>query len=214
MSHVELLIFDLDGTLIDSKRDIATSVNLTFRDMGLPEKPNELIYSFVGNGVRQLMIDAVGVNDPNLIDQTLQCFETHYLKHLLDETCLFPGVKEVLDHFQDKKIALVTNKPVTYTDKIAEGLHFLEIFDLIVAAKPSLQLKPHPEMLLTTLETLDIDPRKAVMIGDSLNDIHAAQAAGVLSCGVAYGFGDAEELKIANPDFLIDSSEELIGIFS
>lgn len=214
MPHIELLIFDLDGTLIDSKRDIASAVNLTFRDMGLSEKPNELIYSFVGNGVRQLMIDAVGGEDPDLIDQTLECFETHYLEHLLDETCLFPGVKEVLDHFKDKKMAMVTNKPVAYTDKIAEGLNFLEIFDLILAAKPGMRLKPHPEMLLKTLDELDVDPTKTVMIGDSLNDIHAAQAAGVVSCAVSYGFGDAEALKTANPDFLIASSEELIDIFS
>ncbi len=214
MHHVELLIFDLDGTLIDSKKDIARSVNLTFRDLGLPEKPQELIYSYVGNGVRQLILDAVEGGDAKLVDEALERFEEHYLSHLLDETTLFPGIVEVLKHFEHKKIAVVTNKPTHYTDKIIAGLHLFESFDCIIGAGPILQLKPHPEMLLKTLEKLDVDAGKTVMIGDSLNDIHAAKAAGTLSCGVAYGFGSAEELRSADPDFLIESSHELMTLFS
>ncbi|MFQ5588388.1 MAG: HAD family hydrolase [Nitrospiria bacterium] len=214
MPHIELLIFDLDGTLIDSKKDIARSVNLTFRDVGLPEKPYEVIYGYVGNGVRQLMTDAVEANDPALIDEVLACFEQHYLSHLLDETRLFPGIAEVLSHFEHKKIALVTNKPTHYTDKIIEGLQLSETFDLIIGAGPDIQLKPHPDMLLKTLDTLQTDAQKTVMIGDSLNDIHAAKAAGTISCSVGYGFGCAEELQSADPDFSINSSQELMTLFS
>jgi len=213
MRDVELLIFDLDGTLIDSKQDIANSVNLTFKEVGLPELSHELIYTYVGNGVRQLMIDAVGSNDAELIDRTLACFERHYLDHLLDETALFPGIAEVLAHFEDKKIALATNKPRHYTEKIMAGLKLNAQFDIVIGASPEIQLKPHPEMLLKTLEALDIAPSDAVMIGDSLNDFNAAKAAGVPACGVGYGFGDAQTLKSAYPDFFIDQSDELMTLF-
>ena len=213
MYQIELLIFDLDGTLIDSKRDIANSVNLTFREIGLPEKPHELIYDYVGNGVRQLIIDAVGSDDHALIDRTLACFEQHYLSHLLDETRLFPGITDVLEHFENKKIALATNKPAHYTEKIMSGLNLNAHFDIVIGASPDIRLKPHPEMLLKTLEILEVAPSDAVMIGDSLNDFHAAKAAGVPACGVAYGFGDAQILRSENPDFFIDQSDELMTLF-
>lgn len=213
MRHIELLIFDLDGTLIDSKRDIANAINLTFREVGLPEKTHALIYSYVGNGVRQLMIDTVGSDDCKLIDHTLACFEQHYLNHLLDETCLFPGIAEVLQHFKDKKIALATNKPAHYTEKIMAGLNLNKHFDFVIAANPDVQLKPHPAMLLKTLDVLNIAPANAIMIGDSLNDFHAAKSAGIPACGVGYGFGDAETLKSESPDFFIDQSDELMALF-
>lgn len=213
MNNIKLLIFDLDGTLIDSKKDIADSVNLTFRDVGLPQKPREVIYDYVGNGVRQLISDAVASDDPSLIDHALQIFEVHYLDHLLDETRLFPGMDEVLDHYADKKLALVTNKPVNYTHKIIEGLKLDQHFDFILAAQDSIRLKPQPDMLLKTLDVLQIAPSEAVMIGDSLNDIDAARAAKVPSCGVSYGFGDLNTLQSAQPDYFAESCDDLLTLF-
>ncbi|MFQ5729641.1 MAG: HAD family hydrolase, partial [Waddliaceae bacterium] len=154
MNAVELLIFDLDGTLIDSKKDIANSVNMTFRDVGLPEKPHGEIYGYVGNGVRQLIRDAVASEDNNLIERSLQIFETHYLTHLLDETRLYPGIEAVFRHYGEKKMALVTNKPTKYTTKIIEGLNVDGLFDIVIGGRSDIQLKPHPEMILRTLEVL------------------------------------------------------------
>ncbi|MFQ5597914.1 MAG: HAD family hydrolase [Nitrospiria bacterium] len=214
MTSVKLLIFDLDGTLIDSKRDIAKSVNKTFRDIGLPEKPQEVIYGFVGNGVRQLIVDAVASEDPQLINRSLKIFEQHYLAHLLDETRLFPGIASVLYHYESKKKALVTNKPAKYTDKIIMGLGVKTLFDSVIAGDPTIELKPHPEMILKTLEAVKTEPSDAVMIGDSLNDIHAARSAGVRICGVGYGFGDTEVLKSAGLDYFVETGQDLITLFS
>lgn len=209
-----LLIFDLDGTLIDSKRDIAKSVNLTFRDLGLPEKPNETIYGYVGNGVRKLILDAVGSTDVHLINRALEIFRGHYLEHLLDETRLYPGISEVLEHYRQKKKALVTNKPHVYAEKILEGLGADKAFDLILGSEPDTHLKPHPEMILKTLASLDTPTSDAVMIGDSLNDIYAARSAGVRSCAVAYGFGDVNDLRSEGPDFFVETGEALMTLFS
>ncbi len=214
MNTVKLLIFDLDGTLIDSKQDIANSVNLTFRDIGLPEKPHETIYGYVGNGVRQLILDAIASDDAQEVDHALQIFEAHYLSHLLDETRLFPGIEAVLHHYGGKKKALVTNKPEHYTTKIVQGLQVDKHFDVVLAASPAVRLKPHPEMILMTLETLGIRPEDAVMIGDSLNDIHAARSAGIRACGVGYGFGDAKTLKAEGLDYYAESGEALLSLFS
>lgn len=210
---MKLLIFDLDGTLIDSKRDIATSVNLTFRDVGLPEKPPETIYGYVGNGVRQLIIDSLETDDAAQIDHSLRIFREHYLNHLLDETTLFPGITSVLHYYRKIAKAVVTNKPEPYTTKIIEGLKIDKDFDLAISAETGIPLKPHPAMILKTLKRLDIAPSEAVMIGDSLNDIDAASAAGVRSCGVAYGFGTSDEIKSAHPDYFVETAEALIGLF-
>jgi phosphoglycolate phosphatase len=213
MNPVTLLIFDLDGTLIDSRKDIAAAVNLTFRDLSLPEKPVEVIYGYVGNGVRRLILDTVESADPLLIERSLQIFEGHYLKHLLDDTVLYPGMEEVLHHFGKKKKAIVTNKPLLYSVKIIEGLHARTHFDLILGAEPIVQLKPHPEMILRTLDYLKVEPADAVMIGDSLNDIQAARSAGIKSCGVGYGLGNIAELRTGNPDFFAETVGDLKRLF-
>lgn len=213
MSSAALLLFDLDGTLIDSKKDLAASVNLTFRDMGVPEKPPELIYGYVGNGVRRLIIDSVGNSDPVLIDLALQIFEGHYLKHLLDETRLYPGMEEALRNLRHKKKGVVTNKPLLYTTKIIEGLGAREHFDLILGSEPIVNLKPHPEMILRALDYFKTAPGDAVMIGDTLNDINAARAAKVPTCGVGFGMGNVEELRSAQPDFFAETVGDLKRLF-
>ncbi len=213
MRSVALLIFDLDGTLIDSKRDIATAVNLTFRDLGLPEKLPEVIYRYVGDGVRRLIRKAVESADPLLLEHSLSIFNGHYLQHLLDETRFYPGMEDLLCHFRSKKKALVTNKPLHYTEKIMEGLGARHHFDLVLGGEPVVNLKPHPEMILKTLEALAVSACDAVMIGDSVNDIQAARAAGIQVCAVGYGLGETEELQSADPDFFAEKVEDLKELF-
>src|SRR3989338_7074144 len=213
MNPVSLLIFDLDGTLIDSRKDIADSVNLTFRDLGLPEISPQVIYGYVGNGIRRLLLDTVKSADPDWADRALEIFEGHYLKHLLDETELYPGREETLQHSRHKKKAVVTNKPLLYTTKIMDGLNVRSHFDIILGAEPIVNLKPHPEMIFRALEYLDITPDEAVMIGDTLNDLTAARAAGVKSCAVGYGLGNVEELISASPDFFAETVDDLKRLF-
>ncbi len=208
-----LLIFDLDGTLIDSRKDIANAVNFTFHTLGLPQKDPELIYGYVGNGVRRLIIDSLDSDAPDLVSRALKIFERHYLIHLLNETTLYPGIRALMTRLKNKKKAIATNKPIHYTRPILEGLNIYHQFDSIQAAEMNAPLKPHPGMILTVLNDLQVPRDKTVMIGDSQNDIEAASAAGVLSCAVGYGLCDATELRLAHPDFFAETVEEIGQLF-
>jgi phosphoglycolate phosphatase len=211
---VHLLIFDLDGTLADTKDDLAFSVNLTLKEMNLPRKDPAVIYGYVGNGVKKLLQQAVGGDHHSEKFRTaLRLFRGHYLTHLLDRTRLYPGMDVVLDHFRDVKKAVVTNKLQEYTDRLLKGLGVMDRFDLVLGGAESLRLKPEPDMLHEVIEKLKVRPDRAVMIGDSANDVAAAHAAGIRACAVGYGLGDAEELHRSGPDWTIKRPEELITLF-
>ncbi|HUK55738.1 MAG TPA: HAD-IA family hydrolase [Nitrospiria bacterium] len=208
----ELLIFDLDGTLADTKDDIATSVNLTLKELGLPEEAPGVIYTYIGSGVRRLIQQAVGEAEGERFREAMRIFRGHYMTHLLDTTKLYPGIDGVLDHFRSKKMAVVTNKPQAYADPIAAGLKIRNRFDLILGGDNGLPLKPDPKMLLTVLEKLSADPKRTVMIGDGLHDIHASRAAGIAVCAVGYGLGDPDELRRAGPDFFCETVDDLMRV--
>lgn len=238
MFSVDLLIFDLDGTLCDTKDDIAQAVNLTLKDLGLPQKSESVIYGYVGGGVRQLLRQSLDSERPQSVSTAampenvmrsrenvetrdehdrftlaMKTFRRHYMDHLLDTTLAYPGMENVLDHFKLKKRALVTNKPQVYTDKILVGLKLAEQFDMILGSDNGFPLKPNPGMILHVLSQLKVDPGRCVMIGDGLPDVEAARLAGIKSCAVAYGLGDPQELKNAGPDFFCERPEELMCLF-
>jgi phosphoglycolate phosphatase len=213
MFAVDLLIFDLDGTLCDTKDDIALSVNLTLKELGLPEKPPEVIYGYVGSGVRKLLQQAVGAESEERFNSAMRIFRSHYLNHLLDTTKPYPGMETVLNLFKHKKKAVVTNKPQVYTDRILSGLCLTNYFDLIVGGDNGLVLKPEPHMLLFVLEKLQVQKSRCVMIGDGLHDIVAARAAGIGVCAVGYGLTSRRELQEEGPDFFCDRPEELTWLF-
>lgn len=206
---VSLLIFDLDGTLADTKDDIAMAVNLTLKDFGLPEKDSETIYGYVGDGVRRLLQRAFEGQPPGLYEQALKVFRGHYLAHLLDTTRFYPGVLDVLDHFRGKKKAIATNKPFEYTEKIIEGLGVKDRFDLILGGDSTLHLKPHPAIIQEVLRRLGVKADQALMVGDGVNDILAAREARVRSCAVGYGLGRVEDLLAAGPDLFCENIKEL-----
>ena len=210
---VELLIFDLDGTLADTKRDIALAVNLTLKDFQLSPKDPAVIYGYVGDGVRKLLQRAFEDRPDDLFEQALGVFRGHYMDHLLDTTRFYPGILEVLDHFEGKKKVVATNKPFEYTRRILEGLGVCDRFDLTLSADLSQHLKPHPGMLQTALDHFQIAQEQAVMIGDGVNDILAARAAGVKSCAVGYGMGRVEDLVALKPDFFCEEVYELSKLF-
>ena len=211
---VDLLLFDLDGTLADTKADLATAVNLTLRDFELPQHPPERIYTFVGDGVRTLLARAFESQGAKAFEDALVVFRAHYLDHLLDQTRLYPGVEKVLEHFSHKKKGVVTNKPIEYTLRLMDGLGARHRFDVILGSNPTVKLKPDPEMIERALEAVSVSADRAVMIGDNINDIHAARAAGVRSVAVGYGLGEPSALRAADPDHFCERIDEVMELFT
>ena len=207
---LELLLFDFDGTLIDSKVDIATSVNLTLQDLGLPKRTQEEIFGFVGDGVKRLLRLSVGEENLEQYEEALRIFRMHYLTHCLDTTSFYPGIEAVLQHFSPVHKAVVTNKSSEYTLRILEGLQATELFMAIESPEDSSELKPDPGMLFRALDKLGIPPDRAVMVGDSTNDVRAAKAANMKACAVGYGYGHREKVMALGPDFYCERPEDLI----
>lgn len=209
---VELLIFDLDGTLIESKWDIAASVNLTLAELGLPERPLEEIFGFVGDGVKKLLRLAVGEERRVSFEDALRVFRGHYLAHCLDQTRFYPGVEDALTHFTDKRKAVATNKSIEYTEVILNGLGSHH-FHFVVGGDNGFGLKPEPGMLLHIMERLKVPKDRTVLVGDSTNDINGGHNAGIRVCAVGYGMGNRQKMAACQPDWFIERPEELMEIF-
>jgi phosphoglycolate phosphatase len=211
-TSVDLLIFDLDGTLIESKWDIAHSVNFTLVELGLPERPIEEIFGFVGDGVKRLLRLAVGEGNQARFEEALQVFRGNYLEHCLDRTTFYPGIEPMLQHFSGKTKAIATNKSIEYTRVILNGLG-PQHFGYMVGGDNGFGLKPEPGMLLHVMEMLGASKERTVLIGDSTNDINGGHNAGIRVCAVGYGMGNREKMVACQPDWFIERPEELMELF-
>lgn len=209
---VDLLIFDLDGTLIESKWDIAHSVNYTLVELGLPERPIEEIFGFVGDGVKRLLRLAVGEGNQARFEDALKVFRGHYLEHCLDRTTFYPGIEPMLQHFAHKTKAIATNKSIEYTRVILNGLG-PQHFGYMVGGDNGFGLKPDPGMLLHIMETIGVPKERTVLIGDSTNDINGGHNAGIRVCAVGYGMGNRGKMAACQPDWFIERPEELMELF-
>ncbi|MGE0469505.1 MAG: hypothetical protein Nkreftii_000633 [Candidatus Nitrospira kreftii] len=209
---VDLLIFDLDGTLIESKWDIAHSVNFTLVELGLPERPIEEIFGFVGDGVKRLLRLAVGEGNQVRFEEALRVFRGHYLEHCLDRTTFYPGIELMLQYFAHKTKAIATNKSIEYTRVILNGLG-PKHFGYMVGGDNGFGLKPEPGMLLHIVDTLGVPKERTVLIGDSTNDINGGHNAGIRVCAVGYGMGNREKMAACQPDWFIEHPQQLMELF-
>jgi len=209
---VDLMIFDLDGTLIESKWDIAQSVNFTLVELGLPERPIEEIFGFVGDGVKRLLRLAVGEGNQTRFEEALKVFRGHYLEHCLDRTSFYPGIEPMLQHFSHKDKAIATNKSIEYTRVILNGLG-LQHFRYMVGGDNGFGLKPEPGMLLHIMEKTGASKERTVLVGDSTNDINGGHNAGIRVCAVGYGMGNRAKMEACQPDWFIEKPEQLMEIF-
>jgi phosphoglycolate phosphatase len=208
---MDLVIFDLDGTLIDSSRDLANSVNATRAHLGLAPIDHETVYSYVGNGAPVLIRKALGPDyTDDAVESALQYFLAYYREHMLDNTGLYTGVREVLDRFRDAGItmAVLTNKPVRFSQAIVDGLGLKDHFRRVYGGNSFEQKKPHPVGIERLMEEFGAARDKTVMVGDSSVDVQTARNARVTACGVTWGF-QPETFTGDPPDFLVDSPDQL-----
>jgi phosphoglycolate phosphatase len=210
---MDLFIFDLDGTLVDSRLDLANAVNATRGHMGMESLDNERVYTYVGNGAPVLIRRALGEQATEAeVQEGLEFFLEYYREHDLDYTVLYPGVKETLERLRaaGKRMAVLTNKPVRMSSAIVEGLGVGPYFFRVYGGNSFEFKKPHPIGVETLINEAGVTREATLMVGDSSVDVQTARNAGIACCGVTYGF-QPETLVDPAPEILIDRMEELVG---
>jgi phosphoglycolate phosphatase len=205
-----LFVFDLDGTLIDSAKDLAISMNATRQHLNLAPLDPQLIYSFVGNGAPTLVRRALGPDADEALNKTaLDFFLKYYREHALEHTRLYDGVRELIDELaKHHRLAVLTNKPVKISRDILSALGLEPLFQPVYGGDSFPTKKPDPLGLLTIVEETKTPLRDTWMVGDSGVDMQTARNAGVRSCGVTWGF-QPDTCKAENPDLLIDEPLQL-----
>jgi len=213
---LKAVLFDLDGTLIDSKRDIAASANSARQHYGFPPLPEDVIGTFVGLGIMVLLEKAIETKDPDRLTEAHGIFKEHYRIHCVDFTRPYPGTFELLETLRARhiKMAIVSNKPQEFTDLILKKLDLWDFFEVVMGPEATPNKKPHPEPLLTALKKMEAEISEAVMIGDSTVDIEAARSANMLVGVLTHGYGTRDILAAADPDWMVDSLNEFIDILS
>jgi len=216
---IKLLIFDLDGTLVDSRLDLIHSVNAMLRHCNRPELPGDVIASYVGDGAPVLVRRALG--DPKHgaeVKAALEYFLAYYRVHKLDHTHIFDGIKEMLKAVANgngvrRLMAVLSNKPVIPSRAIVEALGLAEYFVHVYGGNSFPTKKPDPHGVHSILRETKSHPEETLMIGDSSVDVITGRNAGLWTCGVTYGFAP-HTLNIAPPDVVVDSPRELAELFS
>jgi phosphoglycolate phosphatase len=211
-----LVVFDLDGTLVDSSRDLAAAANAALARLapGTPPLPQSVVRSFVGDGAAILVarcLTRAGLALP--VEEVVPVFLEAYRGCLLETTTLYPGVAEALDALRGRTLAVLTNKPGDMSRAILAGLRVAERFARIWGGGDVPGRKPDPAGLLRLLDELGVAASDAVLVGDSGIDVRTGRAAGVATVGVRYGF-DPASLEADTPDVLIDDLRRLPAVFA
>ncbi|MBI4642941.1 MAG: HAD-IA family hydrolase [Deltaproteobacteria bacterium] len=212
IQQIDLIVFDLDGTLADSLPDIASAANYACRRLGLPEHPAEAIKQMIGGWERQLVERFLGQGREGLLEEALRLYLDYYGRHLGDLTRLYPGVKETLPRLGGKKLAVLSNKRQSFSEQVLRVTGIFPFFAAIRGGVDELPLKPSPEPLLALIREVQGNSARTLMVGDKPGDVLAGKGAGTLTLGVTYGYGEPSAVAAAGPDFLVDHFAAIAGI--
>ena len=214
--RVKLVIFDLDGTLTDTGRDIADSVNELRRRRGLKLLPDHAVVAMVGQGVRNLLVHALPPAARRDLDTVIGEFRATYHRKCLDRTRLYPGVRKTLETIVAMRprirMAVVSNKPRLMSEKILRGLGVRRLMSAVLGGDDTPQRKPHPRPLLMLMRKLGALGGETLMVGDSRFDMEAGRRAGCRLCAATYGYGTRRETLRWRPDFVIASFSRLTAV--
>lgn len=209
------IIWDLDGTLLDTLQDLAEATNHALRTFGMPERTLDEIRRFVGNGVRTLMCRAIPEGDANpRFEECFAEFRRYYVAHCQDHTGLYPGIRETLDelHRRGIRMAVVSNKLQAGVTELHEAW-FPDTIEVAIGERPEMKRKPAPDMVFEALRLMGVQPQEAVYVGDSEVDVQTARNASLPCISVLWGFRDRETLIKAGAEHLIENPTEIIDFF-
>jgi phosphoglycolate phosphatase len=219
LKRPDMVLIDVDGTLVDSVPDLAYCVDAMMRELGLPERGETRVRQWVGNGVERLVQRALinqldGEPDGALFAEALPVFEALYRENTSKRSCLYPGVQEALDFLKTTgvRIGCVTNKASQFTLPLLKDLGVHDYFEIIICGDMLERKKPDPMPLLHAAEQLETSPAASLMIGDSMSDVKAARAAGFRIVCMSYGYNHGEDIRDYNPDAVVDSMAEIRDI--
>ena len=216
----ELVLLDLDGTLVDSIPDLAYSINKMLLQLSLEERNINSIRNWVGNGIdkllhRALTNDIDGEAETKLFNEAFEKFMPIYNENMCATSICYPGVREGLNYLKEKNIKLgcVTNKSGQFVGPILEKLGLMDDMSIVIAGDTLTKKKPDPLPLLHAATVFEKDPARSLMIGDSESDVKAARAAGFQIVCVSYGYNHGNDIRDTNPDAVVDSLAELPQLF-
>jgi phosphoglycolate phosphatase len=207
-----LIVYDLDGTLVDTAEDITRAVNYMLEHFNHPPLPRKAVLQYVGYGLHHLIKECLKINDPVAIERGIDRYAEYYTDHLLDYSRLYPLAQDVLDYFKDRTQAVITNKPNPYSLNILTGLGVADYFREIIAGEDGYPSKPNPTGLQAIMERAGATPQQTLLIGDSPVDVETGRNAGVLTVVMTHGFVGEQELAAAQPDIMVRHFEELMAI--
>jgi len=212
--NVDLIIFDLDGTLIDSSEDIAWAANMALADLGHGKIASEKVKEGIGWGVKSLLEKMMPGEGAGRIEYARIRFLEYYWGHSVVSTYLYPGVRETIEYFnqKNKKLAVVTNKPVKLSEKILSDFDIIRYFNIILGGDSVANRKPHPEPVEKAIASFGVTRERSVIVGDSPVDCEAGKRAGIATIGVEYGFRSRKELEEAGCDVIIKKITDLKNI--
>ena len=215
-----MVLLDLDGTLVDTVPDLTYCLDNMLRALSLPEAGETKVREWVGNGIERLVKrgltnDFDGEPDVSLFEKALPIFIGNYRENACKHSQLYAGVREGLDYLasNDIKLGCVTNKLSQFTNTILETLDIQNEFGIVISGDTLARKKPDPLPLLHAAEYFGVKPEQSLMIGDSVNDVSAARAAGFQVLCVSYGYNLGQDIRLANPDYVVDSLADLVNIF-
>ena len=209
-SRKQLIIYDLDGTLVDTAQDIAESTNHMLKTLTGRELPAEEIRRFVGQGLHDLVRRALNTADEALVDRGTRLFGEHYAQHLLDHSRLYPFARETLHYFKDRIQAVITNKPDPFVRPLLRGLGVERYFAHVIAPGGGYPKKPDPTALKALIACARLRPVDALLVGDSLIDVETGRNAQVFTVILTHGFQEPQALRAAAPDALAADLSEFL----
>jgi len=209
---VDLVILDFDGTIADTRQDMVDAVNLSLADLELPAREPDTVAGFIGRGVDKLLRQSLPADKPELLGEALKRFGYHYDQIYNKTTTLYSGVLQGLTNLaaRDILLAVASNKPSRYLNLLLDEFNLRQLFSWVFGGDKMKEKKPHPWCIHEILAQSRCSASRTLMVGDMIYDMETGTAAGILNCGVTYGYGSEAELRRAGARFFVSSFDDLV----